>query len=95
MSGGRRVLTAAGGGAADGTRLRRLGLGTAGDLLDHLHAAAAHRSRDAFGRLLPADTDGFARAWLAAAVSTDAVERALCAHAWGAAAPLAGIQAGP
>ncbi|MFG2517226.1 hypothetical protein [Streptomyces sp. NPDC048584] len=87
VPGGRRVLAVAGSGPGDAARLRRLGLATAGDLLDDLHAAAADRSRDPFGRLLPADTDRFARAWLAAAVYTDAVERALCAAAWGAAAP--------
>ncbi|MFF5158261.1 hypothetical protein ACFY3N_18820 [Streptomyces sp. NPDC000348] len=86
VRGGRRVLALAGNRSGDATRLRRLGLATAGDLLDDLHAAAADRSRDAFGRLLAADTDRFARAWLAAAVYTDAVERALCAAAWGAAA---------
>ncbi|MFF4658625.1 hypothetical protein [Streptomyces sp. NPDC001381] len=86
VAGGRRVLAFPGSGAGDGARLRRAGLGTAADLLDDLHAAAADRSRDAFGRLLPADLDRFARAWLAAAVYTDEVERALCAEAWGASA---------
>ncbi|MGW7357226.1 hypothetical protein ACWGI0_11510 [Streptomyces sp. NPDC054802] len=81
-SGGRRVLALPGSGAGDSGRLRRVGLSTAGDLLDGLRAAAADRSRDAFGRLLPADTDRFARAWLAAAVYTDEVERSLCAAAW-------------
>ncbi|MGW0191062.1 hypothetical protein ACWDV7_35775, partial [Streptomyces sp. NPDC003362] len=84
VSAGRRVLALPGSGSGDGARLRRLGLATAGDLLDDLHSAAADRSRDAFGRLLPADSDHFARAWLAAAVYTDAVEAALCAGAWGA-----------
>ncbi|MFF9205440.1 hypothetical protein ACF1AE_27195 [Streptomyces sp. NPDC014986] len=84
VSGGRRVLALAGSGPGDGARLRRLGLATAGDLLEDLHAAAADRSRDVFGRLLPADTARFARSWLAAAVYTDTVERALCASAWGA-----------
>ncbi|WP_327312944.1 hypothetical protein [Streptomyces sp. NBC_01235] len=84
VSGGRRVLAFPGSGAGDGGRLRRVGLATAGDLLDDLRAAAADRSRDAFGRLLPADTDRFARSWLAAAVYTAEVERALCAAAWGA-----------
>ncbi|MFF6801865.1 hypothetical protein [Streptomyces sp. NPDC012616] len=83
VSGGRRVLTFPGGGTGDGPRLRRAGLGTAGDLLDELGAAAADRSRDAFGRLLPADTGRFARAWLASALYTGEVERALCAAAWG------------
>ncbi|MFF9488330.1 hypothetical protein [Streptomyces sp. NPDC014676] len=86
VPGGRRVLALAGNRPGDGARLRRLGLATAGDLLDDLHAAAADRSRDSFGRLLPADTGRFARAWLAAAVYTDEVERALCAAAWGASA---------
>ncbi|MGX1128229.1 hypothetical protein RKD49_000419 [Streptomyces glaucescens] len=84
VSAGRRVLALPGSGSGDAARLRRLGLATAGDLLDDLHSAAADRSRDAFGRLLPADTDHFARAWLAASVYTDAVETALCARAWGA-----------
>ncbi|WP_225833775.1 SWIM zinc finger family protein [Streptomyces sp. NK08204] len=81
-SGGRRVLSFPGNGSADARRLRRHGLATAGDILDELHAAAAERSRDAFGRLLPADPDRFARAWLAAAHYTDEVDRALCAAAW-------------
>ncbi|MGW2047279.1 hypothetical protein ACWCPF_19160 [Streptomyces sp. NPDC001858] len=84
VSGGRRVLSFPGGGTGDGGRLRRVGLATAADLLDELQAAAADRSRDAFGRLLPTDTDRFARAWLASAVYTAEVERALCAAAWGA-----------
>ncbi|MFD7702860.1 hypothetical protein [Streptomyces caelestis] len=95
VPGGRRVLALAGNRSGDGARLRRLGLATAGDLLDDLHAAAADRSRDPFGRLLPADTGRFARAWLAAAVYTDEVERALCAAAWGAAANEAAPPAAP
>ncbi|WP_230196885.1 hypothetical protein [Streptomyces coriariae] len=84
VSGGRRVLGFPDSGAGDGGRLRRVGLATAGELLGELRSAAADRSRDAFGRLLPADTGRFAHAWLAAAVYTDEVERALCAAAWGA-----------
>lgn len=83
-SGGRLVLSFPGNTAADVRRLSRHGLATAGDLVDELHAAAAERSRDVFGRLLPADTGRFARAWLAAARYTDVVDRALCAAAWGA-----------
>ncbi|MEU9451978.1 hypothetical protein [Streptomyces sp. NPDC048277] len=82
-SGGRRVLAFPGNSAADARRLDRHGLATAGDILDALLAAAADRSRDAFGRLLPADTDRFARAWLTAARYTDEVDRVLCATAWG------------
>ncbi|MGW0584835.1 hypothetical protein ACWD25_55205, partial [Streptomyces sp. NPDC002920] len=84
VSGGRRVLAFPGGGAGDAARLRRVGLATAADLLDDLHATAADRARDAFGRLLPADTPRFARSWLAAAHYTAEVERGLCAAAWGA-----------
>ncbi|MER6080663.1 hypothetical protein, partial [Streptomyces sp. NPDC001833] len=82
-SGGRRVLAFPGDSAADARRLHRHGLGTAGDILDELLAAAAERSRDAFGRLLPADTGRFARVWLTAARYTDEVDRVLCAAAWG------------
>ncbi|MEU9241986.1 hypothetical protein [Streptomyces sp. NPDC048385] len=81
-SGGRRVLAFPGDSAADARRLRRHGLGTAGDVLDELLGAAAERSRDAFGRLRPADTRRFARAWLTAARYTDEVDRMLCAAAW-------------
>ncbi|WP_328483464.1 hypothetical protein OHS71_35840 [Streptomyces sp. NBC_00377] len=90
VSGGRPVLGFPDSGAGDGGRLRSVGLATAADLLDELRAAAADRSRDAFGRLLPADTGRFARAWLAAAVYTGAVDRALCAAAWGTTAEVAG-----
>ncbi|MFD4262052.1 hypothetical protein ACFWR9_31610 [Streptomyces sp. NPDC058534] len=84
VSGGRRVLAFPGGRDAEVTRLRRYGLGTAGELLAELHATAADRARDPFGRLLPADTGRFVRAWLGAAVYTEALDRALCAAAWGA-----------
>ncbi|WP_328498559.1 hypothetical protein OHS59_41875 [Streptomyces sp. NBC_00414] len=83
-SAGRRVLAFPGDGSADSRRLSRYGFACAGDLLDELHAAAADRSRDVFGRLIPADIDRFARAWLAAAHYTEEVDRALCAAAWGA-----------
>jgi hypothetical protein len=82
VSGGRRVLSFPGDTAADARRLSRSGLATAGGLLEELYAAAAERSRDAFGRLLPADPGRFARAWLAAARYTEEVDRALCFAAW-------------
>ncbi|MFF4839437.1 hypothetical protein [Streptomyces collinus] len=81
VSGGRLVLSP-GNTGADQRRLGRHGLATAGDLLGELHAAAAERARDVFGRLLPADPGRFARAWLAAARYTDELDRALCAAAW-------------
>ncbi|MFE1797379.1 hypothetical protein ACFW9L_14565 [Streptomyces sp. NPDC059517] len=83
-SAGRRVLAFPGDSAADSSRLSRYGFACAGDLLDELHASAADRSRDVFGRLVPADLNRFARAWLAAAHYTEEVDRALCAAAWGA-----------
>ncbi len=83
-SGGRRVLAFPGGSATDGRRLRATGFPTAGVLLDELHAAAAGRTRDSFGRLVPADLDRFGRAWLAAAHYTREIDRSLCAAAWGA-----------
>ncbi|MFF7674258.1 hypothetical protein [Actinacidiphila glaucinigra] len=83
-SGGRRVLALPTSSAPDTRRLRRAALPTAADLIDDLHRAAADRGRDAFGRLLPADTERFALAWLAAAVYSDELSRALCAAAWGA-----------
>ncbi|MFF7236913.1 hypothetical protein [Streptomyces collinus] len=83
VSGGRLVLSFPGTAGDDARRLGRHGLATAGDLLGELHAAAAERDRDVFGRLLPADPDRFARAWLAAARYTGELDRALCAAAWG------------
>ncbi|AOR35857.1 hypothetical protein BFF78_36630 [Streptomyces fodineus] len=82
VSGGRRVLSFPGTASADARRLHRAGLATAGALLEELHAAAAERSRDVFGRLLPSDPERFARSWLAAARYTEEVDRALCAAAW-------------
>ncbi|MBT3149431.1 hypothetical protein HTV45_00640 [Streptomyces sp. CHD11] len=84
VPGGRRVLALAGNAPGDAAGLRRLGLATAAGLLEDLHDAAADRTRDHFGRLLPADRGRFARSWLAAALYTGLVEEALCAHAWGA-----------
>ncbi|MYX39336.1 MULTISPECIES: hypothetical protein [unclassified Streptomyces] len=100
-SGGRRVLALPTSSAPDSRRLRRAALPTAADLIDDLHRAAADRGRDAFGRLLPADTERFALAWLAAAVYSDELSRALCAAAWGAdpsadaPVPSAGAVGGP
>ncbi|CCK31922.1 hypothetical protein BN159_7543 [Streptomyces davaonensis JCM 4913] len=83
-SGGRRVLAFPGDSASDSRRLRGTGFPTAGELLDELHAAAADRGRDSFGRLVPADLDRFGHAWLAAAHYTTEIDRSLCAAAWGA-----------
>ncbi|MET9096681.1 hypothetical protein ABZX72_31865 [Streptomyces cyaneofuscatus] len=89
---GRAALGMVGDVTAEARRLRRAGLPTAAGLLTALRASAARRERDLFGRLLPADTDGFAAHWLAAARYTAAVAESLCAAAWepGPAAPTHG-----
>ncbi|MEU0356775.1 hypothetical protein [Streptomyces cyaneofuscatus] len=79
---GRAALGLLGDVTAEARRLRRAGLPTAAGLLTTLRASAARRERDLFGRLLPADTDGFAAHWLAAARYTAAVAESLCAAAW-------------
>jgi hypothetical protein len=79
---GRAALGMLGDVSADNRRIRRAGLPTAAGLLTALCASAAQRGRDPFGRLLPADTDGFATYWLAAARYTAAVAESLCAAAW-------------
>ncbi|MFD3753139.1 hypothetical protein ACFWVT_23465 [Streptomyces cyaneofuscatus] len=79
---GRAALGMVGDVTAEARRLRRAGLPTAASLLTTLRASAARRERDLFGRLLPADTDGFAAHWLAAARYTAAVAESLCAAAW-------------
>ncbi|MEU0161692.1 hypothetical protein ABZ154_23370 [Streptomyces sp. NPDC006261] len=79
---GRAALGMLGDVTAETRRLRRAGFPTAAGLLTALRASAARRERDLFGRLLPADTDGFAAHWLAAARYTAAVAESLCAAAW-------------
>ncbi|MFF3810628.1 hypothetical protein ACFYX6_10365 [Streptomyces bacillaris] len=87
---GRAALGLLGDVTAEARRLRHGGLPTAAGLLTALCASAAQRERDLFGRLLPADTDGFAAHWLAAARYSAAVAESLCAAAW---APSPGIPA--
>ncbi|GAA3491448.1 hypothetical protein [Streptomyces cremeus] len=84
---GRAALGTLGDVSAEVGRVRRAGLPTAAGLLTALCAAAAPRERDHFGRLLPADTDGFAIQWLASARYTAAVAESLCAAAWQEAQP--------
>ncbi|MGW0936049.1 hypothetical protein [Streptomyces sp. NPDC002666] len=79
---GRAALGMLGDVTAETQRIRRGGLPTAAGLLAALCASAAQRERDLFGRLLPADTDGFATYWLSAARYTAAVAESLCAAAW-------------
>ncbi|AXG77718.1 hypothetical protein DVK44_08440 [Streptomyces paludis] len=81
VAGGRAVTAA----AADGElprRLRAVGLTTGARLAEALTEAAADRRHDALGRLLPADPEGFALAWLAAAVYSGAAAESLLLAAW-------------
>ncbi|MCM2388542.1 hypothetical protein [Streptomyces albipurpureus] len=81
VAGGRGVTAA----SADGELPRRLesvGLATGALCARALLGAAAERRHDALGRLLPADPDGFATAWLAAATYVSAAVRSLLPAAW-------------
>lgn len=82
VAAGRPFLATPGSLAADAGQLRRSALPTAADLLAELQRTATRRARDPFGRLLPADPTDFARAWLGAALYTEAAETSLCAAAW-------------
>ncbi|MEW2134110.1 hypothetical protein [Streptomyces sp. NPDC005435] len=84
-AGGRRALAHPGTGTAtDPRHLTAHGLPTAAALLTELHSSATTRSRDAFGRLLPADPTRFTEAWLKAREYTVALDRALCVAGWSA-----------
>ncbi|MFE3829027.1 hypothetical protein [Streptomyces sp. NPDC059092] len=63
-------------------RLRAVGLTTGAERALALAEAAADRRHDVLGRLLPADPEGFALAWLAASVYTAAATEALLLAAW-------------
>ncbi|MEV7091130.1 hypothetical protein AB0O07_35595 [Streptomyces sp. NPDC093085] len=81
VAGGRAVAAA----AVDDDlprRLRAVGLATGAQRAAALAEAAADRRHDALGRLLPADPEGFALAWLAASVYTAAATEALVRAAW-------------
>ncbi|MEE4494929.1 hypothetical protein [Streptomyces sp. BE230] len=82
VTAGRAALGMLGDVTAETRRIHRAGLPTAAGLLTALCASASQRDRDLFGRLLPADTDGFATYWLTAARYAAAVADSLCASAW-------------
>lgn len=82
VAGGRAAAALSGALPRDAARLRRDGLATGADLLEHLAASAADRGRDVFGRLLPADTGRLARCWLALSAYARAVDAALTEYAW-------------
>ncbi|MEV0096690.1 hypothetical protein [Streptomyces sp. NPDC050738] len=82
VAGGRPVAAL----ATDGDlprRLRAAGLTTGADCARSLTDAAAARRHDALGRLLPADPDAFAEAWLAASVYTRAATGSLLIASYG------------
>ncbi|MER6599270.1 hypothetical protein [Streptomyces parvus] len=91
---GRAALGMLGDVTAETRRIRRGGLPTAAALLTALCASAAQRERDHFGRLLPADTDGFAAYWLAAARYSAAVSESLCSAAWNPPGEVQGVSGG-
>ncbi|MEU9606945.1 hypothetical protein [Streptomyces sp. NPDC048057] len=81
VAGGRAVMAA----SADDElprRLRAVGLSSGAECIRALAGAAADRRRDGLGRLLPADPDGFATAWLAASVYATAATRSLLPALW-------------
>ncbi|MEU9036046.1 hypothetical protein AB0D45_14260 [Streptomyces sp. NPDC048352] len=85
VAGGRRAVAESARGPEPLTAsgpLRRAGFGAAADLADALVAEADRRSRDAFGRLTEASSDGYARAWLAASTHLEAAQRSLVAASW-------------
>ncbi|MFJ3938062.1 hypothetical protein [Streptomyces parvus] len=92
---GRAALGMLGDVTTETRRIRRGGLPTAAGLLTALCASAAQRERDHFGRLLPADTDGFAAYWLAAARYSAAVSESLCSAAWNPTGEVQGVSGGP
>ncbi|MEU4497368.1 hypothetical protein AB0F96_28965 [Streptomyces sp. NPDC023998] len=86
VAGGRAVTAA----SADGElprRLRAVGLTMGAECARSLAETAADRRHDALGRLLPADPDAFAEAWLATAVYSSAAARSLLLAAWSAPGP--------
>jgi len=80
VSGGRAAVRTSA--TADAIRLASAQLPTGSAVVTALQEAAAHRTRDAFGRLDPIDGDRLARAWLAAAVYCAAAHRKLDAVGW-------------
>jgi hypothetical protein len=87
---GRRVERGVEGGRAtvpgdsrDADRLRASALPAAADLVDRLDEAC-RVTRDAFGRAVAAESEPFARAWLAAAVYLTATARSLEIERWSA-----------
>ncbi|MGW1884851.1 hypothetical protein [Streptomyces sp. NPDC001970] len=84
---GGRPVTAASADAELPRRLRAVGLATGAACADALLASAAARRHDALGRLLPADPEAFAEAWLSASLYVSAATKSLLLSAWSPSRP--------
>ncbi|WP_433236722.1 SWIM zinc finger family protein [Streptosporangium sp. CA-135522] len=85
VAGGRRAVAEAarsGDSHAQGAPLRRAGFAAAAELAAALTAEADRRGRDVFGRLTDSGPDGYAWAWLAAAIHLAATDQALVQASW-------------
>ncbi|MET8387765.1 SWIM zinc finger family protein [Streptosporangium canum] len=85
VAGGRRAVAEharSGDSHAQGAPLRRAGFEAAAELAAALTAEADRRSRDVFGRSTDSGPDGYAWAWLAAAIHLAAADQALVQASW-------------
>ncbi|OUC93535.1 SWIM zinc finger family protein [Streptosporangium minutum] len=85
VAGGRRAVAEharSGDSHAQGAPLRRAGFEAAAELAAALAAEADRRSRDVFGRSTDSGPDGYAWAWLAAAIHLAAADQALVQASW-------------
>lgn len=85
VAGGRRAVAEharSGDSHAQGAPLRRAGFEAAAELSAALTAEADRRSRDVFGRSTDSGPDGYAWAWLAAAIHLAAADQALVQASW-------------
>ncbi|MER5321288.1 hypothetical protein [Streptosporangium roseum] len=85
VAGGRRAVAErarSGDSRAQGAPLRRAGFEAAAELAAALTAEADRRSRDVFGRSTDSGPDGYAWAWLAAAIHLAAADQALVRASW-------------
>ncbi|MFI6800422.1 SWIM zinc finger family protein [Streptosporangium canum] len=85
VAGGRRAVAEharSGDSHAQGAPLRRAGFEAAAELAAALTGEADRRSRDVFGRSTDSGPDGYAWAWLAAAIHLAAADQALVQASW-------------
>ncbi|MEO3746187.1 hypothetical protein [Plantactinospora sp. B5E13] len=84
VAGGRQAIAGPARSAGSGLAglLRRSGFPMAAELATALVAESERQGRDAFGRVVDADPDRYAWAWVAAATQLAATERALVRASW-------------